>query len=131
MDNQSMIKRWLRFGDRIPADRGGDSGEPTPRRLVQARRGIGYLCCLLIAEIPLVWFLGIRRGFFLWWEYLGFLVCVFSIVVARDWLIQIGANKTLVAVVAPGMIFGCFICLHHAVRLTRNAASPWASRDPS
>ena len=131
MDNQSMIKLWLRFSHCFPADRGRDSGEPIPRRLVQCPRW--HWAPLLLFDRRdsagvLFWN---EARIFLWWEYLGFFACVVSIVVARDWLVQIGANRTLVALVAQGMIFGCFICLHHAVRMTGKAARPWAGRDPS
>ena len=130
--NQSMIKQWL--CDSAIAFLLIVGGILSSRHLAgwfNAQPGLGYLCCLLIAAIPLACFLGMRRGFFRWWEYLGFIACVVSITVARAGFVQFGANRSLVAILVPGMFFGCFICLHHALRITGKAASPRAGSDPS
>ncbi len=126
MDNRSIIKEWLR--DSAIAFVLIVAGILASRPLAdwfELRGGIGYVCALAFAGIPFAFFLGLRRGFFLWWEYLGFFACIVSMTVARDWLVKLGANKTLVVAVVSGAIFGCFICLHEAVRrhLTLSASN--------
>ena len=117
MGNQSILKQWL--CDSVVAFLLILAGIVVSRHLAhrfQADGSVSHLCCLLIAEIPFVCFLGMRRGFFRWWEYAGFFVCVVSMSLARDVLVQPGANGTLAASIAMGVIFGCFISLHQAVQ---------------
>jgi hypothetical protein len=117
MNHQSVIKEWLR--DSVVAFSLIVAGIFVSRALAgwfPVRGSIGNLFCFVIAEIPFVCFLGMRRGFFRWWEYLGFVVCILSMVVARDRAMQLGAASMVVAGVAPGIIFGCFLHLHQAVR---------------
>jgi hypothetical protein len=117
MDNRSIIKEWLRdsaIGFVLVV--GGVAVSDSLAHSLHLGVGIGYLCLLMANEIPFAYFLGRTWGFFLWWEYLGFFLCVVSMVAARDWLVQLGLNRTLVVAVVSCMIFGCFICLHEAVR---------------
>ena len=134
MGNQSIIKQWL--CDSAVAFLLILAGILVSRQLAdrfQANDSIGHLCCFLIAEIPFVYFLGMKRGFFRWWEYAGFIICVISMSIARDAILQRGANGTLAASVAMGMIFGCFISLHQAVQshLTVDASNGGAGDNAS
>ena len=117
MDNQSITKDWLR--DSVIAFPLIVTGILLSRPLagwLQIHGSLGYVSCCVIAEIPFLCFLGIRRGFFLWWEYLGFIACLVAMAVARDRAIQLGTDNLLVASIAPGIILGCFFRLHQAVR---------------
>jgi hypothetical protein len=130
MHNQSMIKQWLR--DSAVAFLLIVAGILISRLLtgwLPVRGSIGHLCCFLIAEIPFAWFLGMRRGFFRWWEYVGFFACIVAMILARDRLVQLGASHMLVTGIVPGIIFGCFICFHQAIRshLTALASEDRAS----
>ncbi|HEX4142919.1 MAG TPA: hypothetical protein VHY91_05155 [Pirellulales bacterium] len=125
MDNRSIIKQWLRDSAIafLLIMAGISAGRPLADWF-QTRGSIGNFFCFAIAEIPFVCFLGMRRGFFRWWEYLGFLVCALSMTIARDRLVQLGLDNLFVVAVVEGILFGCSIALHDAIQGYLTASPP-------